>query len=185
MAGASFDVEFNKLAAQDALNRYAKEMGDISPLLADIGEYLLRSDRQRFKSQISPDGTPWKPLSPRYLKTKQKNKNRILAFNGYLENNRRYQIANNELRFGSNEPYAAIHQFGGEINVAARMRTLYFKRDKDGGVGNRFVKKKNSDFAQDAQSKAYKIKIPARPHLGISEADNLEILNIVIDRLEG
>lgn len=184
MAGASFDVEFNSQAAQDALNTYAQGMGDMKILLADIGEYLLRTHMQRFKTQTAPDGTPWRALSPAYKKSKKKNKDRILFLDGYLANTLRYQIDNDELRLGTNRPYGAIHQFGGEINIAARTRTLFFKR-KGNGVGNRFVKKKNSDFAQDAQGKAYKINITARPFLGTSDADNQEILNIIIDHLEG
>jgi phage gpG-like protein len=115
---------------------------------------------------------------------KKKNQNRILVFEGRLMNNRRYQVGESELQFGSNEPYAAIQHFGGEISIAARSQQLFFKRDRDGGVGTKFVKKKKSDFAQWATMGAYKIKIPARPNLGTSEADNLEILNIVIDHLD-
>lgn len=184
MAGATFDVDFNSLAAQDSLGQLLHVMGDIKPALRDIGEYLTVSDRQRFEKQIAPDGTPWAPLSPRYLKAKKKNKNRILVFEGRLMNNRRYQVGENELQFGSIEPYAAIQHFGGEIEIPARTRTLYFKQDGKGGVGNLFVKKKKSDFAQEVQGKAHKIKIPARPNLGTSDEDNLEILNIVIDHLD-
>jgi phage virion morphogenesis protein len=184
MAGATFDVDFNSLAAQDSLNQLLLATGDIKPALREIGEYLLIADRQRFEAQIAPDGSPWAPLSPRYLRRKKKNQNRILVLEGRLMNNRRYQVGENELQFGSNEPYAAIQHFGGEIEIPARTRTLYFKHDGKGNVGNQFVKKKKSNFAQDVQGKAHKIKIPARPNLGTSDADNLEILEIVIDHLD-
>lgn len=185
MTGATYDVELNSLAAQDALNQLLEVFGNLKPTLMDIGEYLMIADRQRFRAQVSPDGTPWAPLSPRYAKTKRKNKDRILFLDGYLQNTRRYQIpSDTELVFGSDRPYAAIMHWGGEINMPARMRTLYFKQTKE-GVGNKFVKKNKSDFAQDVQGKAYKVKIPARPNLGTSDADNMEILNIIIHRLDG
>ncbi len=184
MAGATFDVEFNSLAAQDALNQLLGAVGDVKPTLRDIGEYLIIAHNQRFKDQTAPDGTPWAPLSPRYQKQKRKNQNKILFLDGYLAKTMRYQVGETELQFGSNLPYAAIHQFGGERDVSARMRTLYFKRNNEGGVGNKFVRKNKSDFAQDVQVGAYKIKMPARPFLGTSEADNVEILNILINRLE-
>lgn len=184
MAGARLDVELNSLAAQDAINQYVQVLGDPKPLFRDIGEFLIIAHNQRFRDQTSPDGTPWAPLSPGYLKTKRKNQNKILFLDGYLATTMRYQVGENELQFGSNLPYAAIHQFGGERSKAASMRTLYFKRDKEGGVGNKFVKKKKSDFAQDVQVGAYKIRMPARPFLGTSEEDNVEILNIVINHLE-
>ena len=57
---------------------------------------------------------------------------------------------------------AAVHEFGGQINKPARQQTMYFKRNKDGGVGNRFVKKSESDFAQEVAVGAHTITIPAR-----------------------
>lgn len=184
MAGARFDIEFNNLAAQEALNKLLAVVGDVKPTLLSIGEYLMISHRQRFDNQTSPDGTPWAPLSPRYLKVKKRNKNKILVLDDNLNKSLRPQVYDNELLFGTNLPYAAIHQFGGERDVSARMRTLYFKRNNEGGVGNKFVRKNKSDFAQDVQVGAYKIKMPARPFLGTSDADNEEILNILINRLE-
>lgn len=184
MAGARLDVELNSLAAQDAINQYVQVLGDPKPLFRDIGEYLDIAHRQRFEDQVSPDGVKWKELSPGYLKNKKRNKNKILVLDDNLNKTLRPQVYDDELLFGTNLPYAAIHQFGGERDVSARIRTLYFKRDKEGGVGNKFVKKKKSDFAQDVQVGAYKIKIDPRPFLGASEADNLEILNIVINHLE-
>jgi phage gpG-like protein len=56
---------------------------------------------------------------------------------------------------------AAAHEFGGEIAMPERKRTVYFKQTKD-GVGNRFAKKAKSDFAQDATVGAHTITIPAR-----------------------
>lgn len=184
MAGARLDVELNSQAAQDAINQYVQVLGDPKPLFGDIGEYLTIAHNQRFRDQISPDGTPWQPLSPSYQKQKRKNQNKILFLDGYLANTMRYQVGENELQFGSNLPYAAIHHFGGERTVSAKMKSLYFKRNKDGTVGNKFVKKQKSDFAQDVQVGAYKIRMPARPFLGTSEDDNVEILNIVINHLE-
>lgn len=184
MAGVRFEVEFNSLAAQDALNQLGVKLGDVKPALRDIGEYLLAVHMQRFNTQTAPDGTPWQPLSPRYQKQKKKNKDKILTRDGYLGRTLRYQVRDNELALGSNLPYAAIHHFGGDIDIAARIRTVYFKQNKDGTVGNRFVKKKSSNFAQDVQGKAHKIKMPARPFLGTSDSDNMGVLNLLIHHFE-
>lgn len=184
MAGARLDVELNSQAAQDAINQYVQVLGDPKPLFGDIGEYLAIAHRQRFDSQTSPDGTPWAALSPRYLRVKKRNKNKILVLDDNLNKSLAPQVSDTELLFGTNLKYAAIHQFGGERDVSAKMKSLYFKRNKDGTVGNKFVKKQKSDFAQDVQVGAYKIRMPARPFLGTSEDDNVEILNIVINHLE-
>ena len=60
---------------------------------------------------------------------------------------------------------AAVHEFGGVINMPARTQTLYFKKNKDGKVKNKFVKKKSSNFAQDANVSSHTIIIPMRSFL--------------------
>lgn len=184
MAGATLEVEFDSPEAQSALDRLQQKLGDLSPALRDIGEYLMVAHHQRFKDQVAPDGTPWAALSPSYQRRKKKNHNRILFLDGNLANRLRYQVSDSELQFGSNERYAAIHHFGGEINIAARSQKMYFKQNKDGSVGNRFTKKKNSNFEQWGTRGAHTIKIPARPFLGTSEADNEEILLLLSEHLQ-
>ncbi len=56
----------------------------------------------------------------------------------------------------------ARHEFGAEVKKEARDATVYFKKNKDGSVGNLFVKKDKSDFAQDVNIGAHTFKIPAR-----------------------
>jgi hypothetical protein len=58
--------------------------------------------------------------------------------------------------------YAAANEFGATIPVAESQRELYFKRNRDGSVGNRFVRKARSDFAQMATVGAHTIRIPER-----------------------
>jgi len=184
MAGTTSTIEFDSTDALRKINMVAAQLTIVYPMLRNMGDYLITSHMRRFEKQISPDGTPWKALSPRYLKTKRKNKDKILQFNGYLKNNMRYQVENDELLFGSDRPYAAIHQFGGDINIAARSQQAYFNQKKDGSIGQLFVKKKKSNFAQWVTIGAYKIQMPARPFLGTSEADNNELVAIAQRHLE-
>lgn len=59
---------------------------------------------------------------------------------------------------------AAINEFGGTITIPERKATLYFK-ETNGNVGNRFVKKDKSNFAQDVNIGETTINIPSRPFL--------------------
>ncbi len=181
MAGVT--LEFDSQHVLAAINAAAEAMGNPAPMLRDMGEYLMIAHDARFASQTAPDGTPWQALSPRYLKRKRKNKDRILFLDGYLANTLRYQVGAGELVFGSNRPYAAIQHFGGEIDVAARSQQAYFHQAKDGEVGNRFVSKRKSNFAQWSTIGAYKIRIPARPFLGTSDADDSELVLIALKYL--
>lgn len=61
--------------------------------------------------------------------------------------------------------YAFYNEFGATVEVPERTQTLYFKRNRDGTVGNRFVRKDKSDFAQDVAVGGHTITIPARPFM--------------------
>ena len=61
--------------------------------------------------------------------------------------------------------YAFYNEFGATVEVPERTQTLYFKRNRDGTVGNRFVRKDKSDFAQDVAVGGHTISIPARPFM--------------------
>ena len=177
MAGAT--LEFDAVAALAVVNEAAAALADPAPMLRDIGEYLLIAHDQRFASQASPDGTPWQALSPAYLKRKKKNRDKILVLDGFLKNTLRYQVNPNELLFGTNRIYGAMMHFGGSIDIAARSQQAYFRQDgKTGDVGNQFVSKRKSNFAQWVTIGAYTIQIPARPWLGISDDDNYAIAGI-------
>lgn len=112
MAGIHIELD-GQSAISHALNQLMAQINDLEPAFADIGEYLLLSHRQRFDEQQSPDGEPWEPLSATSQALKPKNKQQILRLNDILRDHFSYQATNKELLFGSNQVYAAIHQFGG------------------------------------------------------------------------
>lgn len=182
MAGAT--LEYSYKDALTVINKVAEAAGDTTPLLRNMGEYLMIVHTIRFGSQTAPDGSKWQALSPRYLKRKKKNKDKILTLDGYLKNTLRYLVKAGELLFGSNRPYAAIHHFGGEIKKPPRAAEVFFKQNKNGSVGKQFVKKKQSNFAQAVNIAAHVIKMPSREWLGTSAADNTELTNIALRYME-
>lgn len=182
MAGVT--LEFDAAGALAAINEAAQAMGNPQAMFRDMGEYLLRAHARRFASQTAPDGTPWQALSPRYQRRKKKNQDKILVLDGHLMNTLRYQASNDELLFGTNRKYGAIHHFGGDIEIAARSQQAYFRQDgRSGEVGNRFVSRQKSNFAQQVTIGGYKITIPARPFLGTSDDDNYALVNIAMKYL--
>ena len=119
------------------LQQLETKLGNLTPFFRDIGEALLNSTRERFRSQSAPDGSPWAALSPKYRAHKKKNAALILSLNGYLRGTLNYRAEKDQLRIGSPLIYAATHQFG-----------------------------------RDA--------IPARPFLGLSDAD----MTMIADALQ-
>ena len=157
MAGARFDGT----AAIEHLSGLVDAINDPSPLLAELGEYGLRSTRARFKTQTAPDGTAWAALQPWYQKEKRRNKNRILALNGYLRGQMTWQLVGDRtVEIGSNLPYAAVHQFGATIKPRAA-KVLIFRGHA-----------------------AKSVTIPARPYLGLSDEDRREIVGRTLEWLQ-
>lgn len=157
MAGARFDGT----AAIEHLSGLVDAINDPSPLLAELGEYGLRSTRARFKTQTAPDGTAWAALQPWYQKEKRRNKNRILTLNGYLCGQMTWQLVGDRtVEIGSNLPYAAVHQFGATIKPRAA-KVLIFRGHA-----------------------AKSVTIPARPYLGLSDEDRSEIVGRTLEWLQ-
>lgn len=181
MAGSMLEVSIDVGAAGKALGDLLERLGDLTTPLNDIAEYLHQSTDDRFRQQVGPDGSPWAPLAPSTLARKKGG--RILRDKGTLQDTLRHSVSNDELSFGTDRPYGAIHQLGGKVQHAARSQQVYFRQGKDGSVGSRFVKKSRSNFAQWITRGEHSSEMPARPYLGLSEQDNGEILAIIHEYL--
>lgn len=170
MAGTHLTVTLDDAQARAGLERLSRL--DTQTLMPRLGEYLQRSTKARFKTQIAPDGrTPWAQLKERYAQRKKYNHDKVLTLRGYLRSSIHYQIPNAQtVEVGSNQKYAAIHQFGGTIQKKARPATVHFGAGK---TKNLFVKKKNA-------ARHKQVTIDARPFLGLSETDRQEIVQITL-----
>lgn len=177
MAGSMLEVSIDASSVGKNLEDLIERLSDLKTPLNDIAEYLHQSTDSRFRQQVAPDGTPWAPLAPSTLARKKGG--RILREKGTLQDTLRHNVSNNELAFGTDRPYGAIHQLGGKIEHAPRSQQVYFRQGKDGSVGNRFVKKSKSNFSQWATRGASSTDMRARPYLGLSSEDETEILAIV------
>lgn len=178
MAGANIKVNVDTSRMQRSVDRMVALLQRPAPLMSELGEHLRGSTQDRFGAQVAPDGTPWQALSPAYMRRKHRNRDKVLTLRGHLRSQITFRLEGDDaVAVGSNRKYAAIHQFGGTIEIAARSRQAYFRRDaKTNEVGRLFVKKERSNFAQRVTIGAYKITMPARPYLGLSDADRNEIV---------
>lgn len=163
MAGTHIVVDDKEVV--EALSKLIAAIGNPEPALRNIGEHLRQTTIERFETETAPDGTPWKPLNPLYAATKKGRG--ILKESGELQREIVYQIAGSgasaELLVGTNRPHAWVHQEGAII------------RPKN-GQGLVFMLGARKVFARS-------VTIPARPYLGLSEADASETLMIVSEHL--
>lgn len=161
MAGTRLSVDFDATSATASLNGLLGAIDKPAPLLAELGEYVLRTTRARFSTQTAPDGTAWAALQPWYQREKRRNKNRVLTLNGYLRGQMAVQVGERSVQVGSNLVYAAVHQFGATIRPT-NVKMLHF--------GGHVAKS---------------VTIPARPYLGLSDTDQNEIVERTLDWLRG
>lgn len=153
------EVEMNASALSAALQRLLNQTGNISPALNQIGQQLLKSTRQRFATKTAPDGTRWEDNS--LLTRIRKGRNDPLigrgGAHGGLVGSFSPKVNANTLTIGTSKEYAAVQHFGarqGQFGKSSRNTPLPW--------GN----------------------IPARPFLGISEQDSVEILDIIKEHLQ-
>lgn len=181
MTGAHIRVDLS-IVGPDVLGQIQARLERPAELLAQLGEYGQSSTEARFKSQSGPDGTAWQALTPRYLKRKKKNKDKVLTLGGYLRRIHWQPVGNDAVRWGSNSVYAAIHQHGGTIEQPARQSSVHFGA---GSTERLFVKKKKAQRSMAVHIPAHEVVMPARPFLGISAEDEREIHAITRDWLLG
>lgn len=150
MAGATLDVAVDSSQLGELLTKLAERLGDLRTPLEDIREYLHQSTDERFRQQVGPDGSPWAPLAPSTLARKKGP--RTLRESGDLQDTLRGQVQGDELLFGTDRPYGAVHQFGQKAGASGRNR-----RGSPIPWGD----------------------IPARPYLGVSIEDTREITELL------
>lgn len=145
MAGVKISIQVQDNGVNEQLATLVALGRDLSLPMADAGEYLLRSTRDRAALQIDPDGVAWVPLSPKYAKRKAKLRPGapILKFDYHLLGDQLvYQTGPNFVEVGTGSVYGATEQFG---------------RDH----------------------------IPARPFLGLSAEDRVELIDIFAAYISG
>ena len=183
MAGTRLIIDQAELDRQNAFMA-EQAARDPSGLMPRLGEYLQGSTQARFKTQTAPDGTPWAPLKQRYARRKRYNKDKVLTLRGYLRSYIHYQVTGGDsVEVGSNQKYAAIHQFGGEIDMPERQAAVRYR-----SVAGRvlFAGKKHKRATERAVTiPVHFVKIPARPFLGLSAEDDREISRIIREWLAG
>lgn len=86
MAGDGVLYEWDDSDMQALIAKSIRNVEDMTPVMRSYAEYLVKETDERFKKEVSPDGTPWMPLSPLTVanKARQNKIDKILQQDGYL-----------------------------------------------------------------------------------------------------
>ena len=157
-----FSVELKAETLNAGLAELEANVTDWTPVMEQIGEYLVMSTKERFKKGESPDGAKWAPKSASTLarygarKSNRVDVRPLFGPSGSLSSQIFHEAGPAHVAVGSNLIYAAVQQFGagkGAFGTMANGSPIPW--------GN----------------------IPARPFLGLSPEDETNILALVVDYL--
>lgn len=161
----------------EAINRLVARMGDMTPAMQSIGEYLLGTTKRRFATSTSPDGVRWAPnAETTYLRMIERasgavrkdgrvnakgaglaiNKKPLIGESRSLSTQIAPQATRDSVSVGSPMIYAATQQFGAAKGAFGKDR-----RNHPIPWGD----------------------IPARPFIGLSDTDGDQVLTIVAEWL--
>jgi len=179
MSGVAISIEADgESAVMQALGHLSAFDQGKSELFGKIGNAVVSNIRNRWERGEGLEGK-WR-LSGRV----QREGGTTLRKTSRLLDSMTYNVLQSGVEIGTDVVYGPIHHFGGEIHYEARMRRTYFRQNQRTGlVGNKFVRKARSNFMQESMGKAYKINMPRRPFLGLTESDEQEVLNLIVEHL--
>ena len=158
MTGIS--IHLDDAVVQAVLGQVVNRMTNARGLYDNIGAAMVVSTQMRFEREQSPDGSPW----PQSLRARLEG-GKTLQKSRQLYQKITHQADDHGVEWGSDLPYARIHQEGGVI-VPKSAGALFFQLP--GGRGWVF---------------ASSVEIPARPYLGVDDDDRAEIIAQVEDWL--
>lgn len=152
----SIRVEVNAEKASAALAAFAR--ASFFGLMTTLGALVTGQTKRRIAvEKRSPDGTPWKPLSALTIAGRRKGSSSPLTDTGRLLGSIDYTAGARSVVVGTNVFYAGFHQDGVKSIKPKSARALAIPM---GGGGFAFAKETS---------------IPARPFMGISAANMIEI----------
>lgn len=151
-------VEIESDTITPALEELTRLLDDLTPVMQEIGDYLVGATKDRFQEGKAPDGSVWAPKSPatlaRYLAEGARSAmvRPLVGPSKTLSTNIFKQAGPSSVEVGSPTIYGAVMQFG-----AAK-----------------------GDYGETSRGSPIPWgDIPARPFLGISPDDETNILSII------
>jgi phage gpG-like protein len=153
MSGLNIHIDISEITTH-LLPRLARLADlDKNALLDNLGGLGVSQTQRRITSEkTSPDGEPWKP---------NRRGGSILFLEGHLNSSIAHEVGRDDVSWGSNLVYAAIHQTGGTI-TAKNGKSLHFQ------IGNQHFFPKS-------------VTLPARPFLGLSDDNKTEVVDALND----
>jgi phage virion morphogenesis protein len=167
-----------------ALARLARLGQSPAPLMRAIANYGENSTRLRFERQTGPDGQRWQPS-----RRARKSGGATLKLSRRLLRSITSVHGSHSAAWGTNVVYGRIHQLGGVIERAPYSTKVRLRTDRQGNLLRQGKNGRLARFAKDSHQgvreswhevRAFKIRMPARPYLGVNRADLWEMGRLAV-----
>lgn len=108
-------IKYDDADVLSVLTQLHERMSDLSPVMQQIAGYMHDSSEQAFANQRDPvTGDPWSALSEATLQMRpDRAGGELLRDSAQLVNSLQPDFDALTAYYGTNKPYAAMHQFGG------------------------------------------------------------------------
>ncbi|MGC8341842.1 phage virion morphogenesis protein [Pantoea ananatis] len=166
----AYEIAFNVTDFERALGELIGRLEHRQPLMKKLAHSMWDAVEENFAQQGRP---AWMGWSPKYAR--RRGPGQILQLSGRLASSVMPYSDNDSATVGTNVAYAAIHNFGGVINIPARSQQAYYRVSKSGERDNRFSKKSKANYSEWHTIPAYQIKMPRREFLRLNESDVAEM----------
>ena len=160
--------------------------GSMLPAMQNMGRVLMTGAQLRFRSTSGPDGAAWE----KSFRAKHEG-GQTLSLSRRLRNSITYKATGSSATVGTPVVYAAIHQFGGTVRaknaqflsipVTPAARAAGSPRNMAGlhvaqTLKGQFILVNDKGVTQYLLRK--QVTIPARPFLGVSAGDRVELIGV-------
>lgn len=105
MAGARIRVDGDFEPVNRYLLQLEQRLDNMTPMMTEIGDYMVSTTQGRMSRGVQPDGSPQKPV---------KRGGTPLVDQGILRGSITREPSHDQVVVGTNVIYSAIHQFGGK-----------------------------------------------------------------------
>lgn len=183
-------IKIDDKVLNEKLTELVQKSKNLRPVMRKLAESMLEATQRNFDTEGSRLNKPWQDLAKRTQKQREKKgygaNSPKLQQKRFLFQSLSAKADDNKAVVGTNLIYARIHQLGGEIEHPARTRIMHFKKHKKGKFEGKtlFSSEKEATHGMKKASSAYKIKIPARPFLGLNSGDINNLKNTIIRYLQ-
>ena len=128
-------------------------------ILKIFNKIMIKSIKRRFETETTPEGRPWRSLSPVTIKRKRSRKK--LQYTRKMMRAIKFLFVRNKLIISVDTEYAKVHQKGRRRKTVTKKQSLWMWANLFNKIGHPYRVKK--------------MTTPARPFIGVSKKDLKEM----------